>query len=53
MGQSQDTFEAVKKGYELITAKSDHQSVAVAKVLTNASEFFFRENEAGNGRNQI
>ena len=35
--QSQDTFDAAKKGYEQITAQIDKQSIEVAKVLTNAS----------------
>ena len=37
-GQSQETFEAAKKGYELITTKIDKQSIEMARVLTNASE---------------
>jgi hypothetical protein len=41
-GQSQDTLEAAKKGYEQITGKIDKQSIEVAKVLTNASDSFDR-----------
>ena len=39
-GQSQDTFEAAKKGYEAITAQVNKQSIEVAKALTNASDSF-------------
>jgi len=39
-GQSQDTFEAAKKGYETITVQVNKQSVEVAKILTNASDSF-------------
>ena len=38
--QSQDTFDAAKKGYELITTKIDKQSSEVAKVLANSSASF-------------
>ena len=39
-GQSQDTFEAAKKGYETITAQVNKQSIEVAKIMTNASDSF-------------
>ena len=39
-GQSQDTFEAAKKGYEAITAQVNKQSIGVAKMMTNASDSF-------------
>ena len=39
-GQSKDTLEAAKKGYETITGQIDKQSIEVAKVLTNASDSF-------------
>ena len=39
-GQSQETFEAAKKGYETITAQVNKQSIEVAKIMTNASESF-------------
>ena len=41
-GQSQETFEAAKKGYETITAQVNKQSSEVAKVMTNASDSFDR-----------
>ena len=41
-GQSQDTLEAAKKGYEAITLQVNKQSMEVAKVLTNASDSFDR-----------
>ena len=39
-GQSQDTLEAAKKGYETITTQVNKQAMEVAKVLTNASDSF-------------
>ena len=39
-GQSQETFEAAKKGYEAITAQVNKQSIEVAKIMTNASDSF-------------
>ena len=39
-GQSQDTLEAAKKGYEAITTQVNKQAMEVAKVLTNASDSF-------------
>ena len=39
-GQSQDTIEAARKGYETITVQINKQSMEVAKVLTNASDSF-------------
>ena len=41
-GQSQDTLEAAKKGYETITLQVNKQSMEVPKVLTNASDSFDR-----------
>ena len=36
-GQSQETFEAAKKGYEAITTQVNKQSMEVAKIMTNPS----------------
>jgi hypothetical protein len=39
-GQSQETIEAAKKGYEAITTQVNKQAMEVAKVLTNAGDSF-------------
>jgi len=39
-GQSQETIDAAKKGYEAITTQVNKQAMEVAKVLTNASDSF-------------
>jgi uncharacterized protein YukE len=44
-GQSQETFEAAKKGYETITAQVNKQSMEVAKIMTNASDSFDKMNQ--------
>ena len=39
-GQSQETIDAAKKGYEAVTTQVNKQAMEVAKVLTNASDSF-------------